>query len=446
MDRFIKVNKGKFELNGEPIRLRGFGIGTWLNIEHFMIGLPTPDHMIREAVCEQFGNDVAKQFFDAFHKNFLNEKDFKKMKDCGVNLIRVPFNHRLFIDENNLGAIKEDGFKCIDRLMELGCKYKIYVMLDLHTVSGGQNPDWHSDNGQGVPQFWKYEIFRNQMVDLWKRIATRYANEPYLFGYDLLNEPAMANWSVLNHFYEKAIESIREVDKHHIIVLEGDMFSMEFEALNLFEDAQIAIGFHYYPTVWHPDLLDKTMNASERKTRIASGLDRIVNQCQKFGWPLICGEFGYGKDCGDKEFTEMLIADTVELLEERKIHWTMWCYKDVGFMSMVYPRETSQWNQLARTIQHRWDQDIEKRQAEAILTLIEKKYFPEMEKKDKYLLQFRIRAMLYTLQKKYVLKPILAKYTSQEFIQLTEDFRYDACVQDRYFSSLIAMCKEKEGE
>ena len=45
------------------------------------------------------------------------------------------------------------------------------VVPDLHTVPGGQNPDWHSDNGTGYTLFWQYGVFRQQMVMLWKEIV-----------------------------------------------------------------------------------------------------------------------------------------------------------------------------------------------------------------------------------------------------------------------------------
>jgi len=40
---FLKVMDRDFCLNGEKIILRGYGIGTWLNLEHFMLGIPGTD-------------------------------------------------------------------------------------------------------------------------------------------------------------------------------------------------------------------------------------------------------------------------------------------------------------------------------------------------------------------------------------------------------------------
>ena len=47
----------------------------------------------------------------------------------------------------NPRVLKKEGFKHLDRVIDLCAKHGIYTILDLHTAPGGQNPDWHSDNG-----------------------------------------------------------------------------------------------------------------------------------------------------------------------------------------------------------------------------------------------------------------------------------------------------------
>ena len=81
--------------------LRGMGIGSWLNMEHFMLGIPTPDNQIRKTVKEVFGKETADGFFDCFIRSFISDSDFAFLKKCGVNILRVPFNYRLFIDDHN---------------------------------------------------------------------------------------------------------------------------------------------------------------------------------------------------------------------------------------------------------------------------------------------------------------------------------------------------------
>lgn len=57
----------------------------------------------------------------------------------------------------NPRVLKEGGFKHLDRVIELCAKEKIYTILDIHTVPGGQNPDWHSDSITNYAAFWDYK-------------------------------------------------------------------------------------------------------------------------------------------------------------------------------------------------------------------------------------------------------------------------------------------------
>ena len=46
---FVTVSGTQFVKNGSPLLFHGVGIGSWLNLEHFMVGIPTPDHQIRNS-------------------------------------------------------------------------------------------------------------------------------------------------------------------------------------------------------------------------------------------------------------------------------------------------------------------------------------------------------------------------------------------------------------
>lgn len=74
---FVQVSGENFVVNGEKIMLRGFSIGSWMNLEHFMVGLPGTDSMIRKAFADVYGKKEADEFFDSYVKEFLKEEDFQ---------------------------------------------------------------------------------------------------------------------------------------------------------------------------------------------------------------------------------------------------------------------------------------------------------------------------------------------------------------------------------
>ena len=44
---FVRVKGNEFIYQGQSIRFAGLGIGSWLNLEHFMLGIPTPEKQMK---------------------------------------------------------------------------------------------------------------------------------------------------------------------------------------------------------------------------------------------------------------------------------------------------------------------------------------------------------------------------------------------------------------
>ena len=436
---FIQVSGTQFIKDGTPVIFRGMGIGSWLNLEHFMIGIPTPDNQIRSSVTDCFGKETADQFFDQFIRNFITEKDFSFLKSCGVNVVRVPFNYRLFIDDEHPEHYKKEGllyFKC---LLDLCEKYQIYLLPDLHTVPGGQNPDWHSDNNTGIPQFWHYKVFRDQIVQLWKYIASHCVQYEYLLGYDLLNEPYLIDApDILTDFYKDVTEAIRSVDPNHIIFLEGDHFAMQFDCIHEITDANTALTFHYYPTVWEPELFSTSYDKETRCAKFKEILDRIASIRTTFHRPVLCGEAGYDIDPKNLSHTIELLEETLTLFNDADISWTLWCYKDAQFMGMVYPQSDSPWMQLVKSVHQNWTHYKEMHQADELMdTICAYPEFKHASKELKYFMQFRQRGILYRFQRECILSPLLKTYSKEAFLKLPESFLFDNCGYYHDYAELI---------
>jgi aryl-phospho-beta-D-glucosidase BglC (GH1 family) len=109
-----------------------------------------------------------------------------------MNCIRIPFNHRHFEDDLNPGVYKEAGFRALDRIVDRCAAQNLYVVLDLHTVPGGQNQDWHSDAGVHKAMFWQFKDFQDRMVNLWVAIAKHYKGRCHVST----PEFGSANWPV----------------------------------------------------------------------------------------------------------------------------------------------------------------------------------------------------------------------------------------------------------
>ena len=106
---------------GNDVVLRGAGLGGWLNMENFITGFPGHEHSHRAAMLKVLGQEKYDYFFDRWLTYFFMEEDATYFASLGLNCIRIPFNYRHFEDDMNPRVLKEEGFKHLDRVIELVC-------------------------------------------------------------------------------------------------------------------------------------------------------------------------------------------------------------------------------------------------------------------------------------------------------------------------------------
>lgn len=93
---FVEVKEDKMYFADRPLVLRGLGIGTWMNIEHFMVGLPGPQSMILSSMDDIYGEGKGEAFLNTYIDDFISADDFDFLNEQGINFVRVPINYRLF--------------------------------------------------------------------------------------------------------------------------------------------------------------------------------------------------------------------------------------------------------------------------------------------------------------------------------------------------------------
>ena len=138
------------------------------------------------------------------------------------------------------------GFEIVDQLLDWCEQNELYLILDLHAAPGGQGYDAAiSDYNSEFPSLWESVENQNKTIALWEQLAIRYKDEPWIGGYDLLNE---TNWDLANFelrsFYVQVTNAIREHDTNHIIFFEGNWFANDFTGLIPPWDDNMAYSFH----------------------------------------------------------------------------------------------------------------------------------------------------------------------------------------------------------
>jgi aryl-phospho-beta-D-glucosidase BglC (GH1 family) len=427
---FIQTKGSNFVLNGEKIILRGWALGSWMNFEHFMLGMPGTNSMIIEAFEEVYGKERSTEFFSRMNEEMISENDIRYLKNIGINSIRIPFGYHWFMSDEKPFEFLEDGFQKLNRVVELCEKNELYIILDLHSTPGSQNTDWHSDNITGQPLFWKYRCFQDQVIWLWKEISKRYADDSWIIGYDIINEPGYGlTGEQINGFYDRAITAIRENDPNHILFLEGIDFGRDFAPLKEFDDDQIAYTVHFYPFVIEDNILDVNMNDSRRMEIFTEIFDRQIGNIQKFQRPIWCGESGYEILDEQEDFYSKLLLHNIDICESRGVSWNLWTYKDARVMGIVIPTRESRWIQLCHKIGTRWSHHREEEISMKVTRNIGEQYYEPLSNKLAYDMDFRIRSVLHRIAVEQILKPVLQEIPWTEMKLYPEDFLFEHCDQ-----------------
>ncbi|KAJ9630889.1 endo-1,4-beta-glucanase [Taxawa tesnikishii (nom. ined.)] len=338
---------------GNVVILKGCATGGHTNMENFITGFPGHEQEVRSALKEVLGQEKYDFFFDKFMEYFFTAEDAKFFASLGLNCVRIPINHRHFMDDLNPGVIKESGFHLIDRIVELCAAEGIYTILDLHTFPGGQNQGWHCDSGIHKALFWDFKDFQDRAVNLWVELAKHYANNAWIAGYNPMNEPGDPDHVNLQAFYERVEKAIREVDPHHILYLDGNTYAMDFTAFKTVLPNTV-YAIHDYSNMGFP-AGDPYTGTEQQNEILQKQYERKVEFMKAHKVPIWNGEFGpvYASPeeaNHDKTNQERynLLGQQLSIYKKDSISWSIWLYKDIGFQGMVYTNPDSAYIRLLK--------------------------------------------------------------------------------------------------
>ena len=311
--------------NSNNVILRGINLGGWMLQEPYLFqftGAADSQHEFKEKLVEFIGQENTDNFYNAWYENFISQGDVDSLASHGYNSIRLPMHYDLFTlpiqDEPVSGENTwiDLGFSMVDNLLDWCESNNMYLILDLHAAPGGQGFGSDiNDYDPNLPSLWESEENKNKTIALWGKLAERYSDEPWIGGYDLLNE---THWDLaeneLRNFYIDVTNEIRQYDQNHIIFIEGNGYANDFSGLTPPWDDKMVYSFHKY---W-------SFNDS---------LDWVTWMRNEYGVPLWMGE---GGENSNQWFTE-----AIKLFEENYIGWAFWPWKKLESISAPYAIPTN---------------------------------------------------------------------------------------------------------
>jgi endoglycosylceramidase len=288
------------------------------------------------------------------HVPELAEADCRRMAELGMRLVRLPLNwsgvepHKDEFDEAYLGRVDE-AVRCLQ-------KQGVYTLLDLHqdayskeigedgaplwaivpaptTLLQGPLGDSLDQRRVSKPVLSAFQSFfsatdeyglQAQYIEMLTHVARRYAENPWVVGIDLFNEP-VTSASALSSFNAKAGKAVRAAAPKMIVVFEPSAFwdRLGGEAVSKKMPVEGALfAPHIYDLVvgaTAQELADVTREALEPSFRTARA------EAEDWGTPWMLGEFGAGPAVANYEKYLSLLYD---LQDEYLVSSTIWLWKE----------------------------------------------------------------------------------------------------------------------
>jgi endoglycosylceramidase len=280
----------------------------------------------------------------------FNEKDARFLAENGFNAVRLGFAWSAA--EPRPGVYDDNYIEQIKKTQQLLARHKIYSLVDSHqdafneSVGASWNgfPDWatYTDGlplqpDPGFPAVYFTSPAQNQAwtnlwhnhaapdgiglqehyAAMWEHVAQHFAHQPYVLGYDLVNEP-WPGWEyptclregcrqfqtgVLAPFQAKPMKTVRRADPNHLLFFEPPLlndFGIPNWMPNPTGDPKAGMSFHDY-------CLGKV------DTCITNGLDRSVAD----GVAALVTEFGATTDAAK-------LTTLTDRFDENMASWLFW--------------------------------------------------------------------------------------------------------------------------
>ncbi|MGN6219763.1 MAG: cellulase family glycosylhydrolase [Microbacterium sp.] len=298
----------------------------------------------------------------------LTEDDFAGMAAYGFDVVRLGISWSTL--EPVRGELDAGYLVQIDRAVRWAKEHGIRTVIDLHqdgwsnaaTAEGtvcrpGTDPMWGYDGAprwatitDGAPRcaftgrdispagdrafqhFWfDTDGIQSALVRTWGELAARYADEPAVAGFDLMNEPGFGETApvttslLLGRYYDRAIQAIRDAGAPQIVFIEPSILwsGLGFDSgpsLAFTDDPNIVFSPHLYAesiTMDHSLGLPTIVG-------IARQLDLAARVADEYGVPLWSGEYGYW---GDEESIANRIGRYADAEDAHLLGSAYWVWK-----------------------------------------------------------------------------------------------------------------------
>lgn len=171
----------------------------------------------------------------------------------GVNIVRLQIGDNARMDGTTGAAydnLIDEQLALFDQKLALLAARNIKVVFALYSPPGG----FESRAAPSHYAMFSNAALQDHFIATWRKIITRYKDNPNIYAFDLVNEPAMrrnlvpAGVRTWNDLLLATIAAIREIAPDRLLMVKslyGD--PSKLTSLPLINDANVIYSYHAYP-------------------------------------------------------------------------------------------------------------------------------------------------------------------------------------------------------
>lgn len=309
-----------------------------------------------------------------FFPAWLSPDDFKLIASWGYNSVRFLIIWEAIEPEK--GRFDENYLNDVYTITEWARDAGLLTILDMHQdiysrkFYGDGAPEW-AVLDDGIPftprtpwynnylepavqraydSFWQNrDGIQDEYFEAWKRVAEKFADADWVVGYDIMNEPFPGTTfnpdefdeKYFQQFYDKAIDSIFEVDTQHLIFIEPNAMRTNVLAGVGLPSALVFDKDRVSHLAYAPHFYDPATTANYRYdndiSRLRDAIQAVYDDAERIGIPVWVGEWGVWE--GDIVNADKFLEDQLSVLDEFIAPWSFWNYNRTGNMTPI----TSTW-------------------------------------------------------------------------------------------------------
>ncbi|MCC6953862.1 MAG: cellulase family glycosylhydrolase [Deltaproteobacteria bacterium] len=276
----------------------------------------------------------------------ITPQDVADLSTWNVNVVRYPL---ISTESDDLStgpayaAWLETALAKLDARLPVFEQHRMKVLVNLFSPPGDIPHD-----ALAKARIFQEPWAREALNAAWQTIATRYAGNVTIYGYDLLNEPAQrrvlpGGFTDWNTIATGLIQTIRSIDAERPIVVQstfGDVFKLS--KLKRFNFTNIIYSIHwYYPLSFqHQGLYGRRVGVkypkgSFNKNLLKERMQRIVAFQKKHKVKIFIGEFSAVRWApGRSAF--LYLKDTIDLFEKFGWSWTYHAFREADPWSLEH--------------------------------------------------------------------------------------------------------------